>query len=144
MNESTIPSAFNKAAKRQDETQAILDNFSKRGRKQIAKTKARKALKTEVLPPTDETAKPLFAIKPLDEAGVNVMSFDVENFLHHFDGTDISEEEKVEVLNALWQIMCRFVELGFGMDSHSLACEQNSKPPRPNSSDVLNLDNPKD
>jgi len=144
MNESTIPSVFNKAAKRQDETKAILDNFSHRGRKQIAKTKARKALKTEVLPPTKDRDKPLFAIKPLADAGINVMSFDVENFLHHFDGAEITEDEKVEVLNALWQIMCRFVELGFGMDSHSLACEQSKKSSRQDSDDVITLDNPKD
>ncbi len=52
---------------------------------------------------------------------------DIEKYIHQFDGYDLSEDQKIEILKSLWQIMSCFVELGFGLDSVSLACAQNGK-----------------
>jgi len=73
-----------------------------------------------------------------------VMTLDVEKYLHQFKDFAMTEEEKVEVLNQLWNIMCRFVELGFGMDSHSIACAKQEKKPRIKDGNLIDLDNPKD
>ena len=87
------------------------------------------------------------AIISLDPAKVgyaSVMTLDVEKYLHQFKDFVMTEEEKIEVLNQLWNIMCRFVELGFGMDSQSLACEQKAKTPRIKDGVLVNLDNPEE
>lgn len=36
------------------------------------------------------------------------MTLDVENYLHHLDGMDLSEAEKIEFIRTLWLIaQCR-------------------------------------
>jgi len=135
MDESTLTPAFNKIAPRQDTTKAIYEEFEARGRKQIAIAKTCK-------PPTlPQRSDPLFAIKPLENTDLNVMSFDAEQFLHHFEGMEISEEDQKDVLYALWQIMCRFVELSFGMESHNLTCGQTGKK-APRNEDIMINSNP--
>ena len=47
-------------------------------------------------------------------------NFDVEKYLAQVKDFDMTEEEKRELLAILWDIMCRFVELGFGLDSISM------------------------
>lgn len=56
-------------------------------------------------------------------------NFDAEKYLAQAKDFDMSEEEKVELLTILWDIMCRFVELGFGLDSISILGEQISQKP---------------
>ncbi len=56
-------------------------------------------------------------------------NFDVEKYLAQAKDFDMSEEEKVELITILWDIMCRFVELGFGLDSISILGEQISQKP---------------
>lgn len=45
------------------------------------------------------------------------LSLDIDKYRHHVEHFDISEEQQVALLQALWSIMRGFVELGFGVDS---------------------------
>ncbi len=45
---------------------------------------------------------------------------DVRKFLPDLDELEISEEEKIEFLYILADIMCRFVDLGFGEDAATI------------------------
>ncbi|GJL93844.1 MAG: hypothetical protein DHS20C05_02490 [Hyphococcus sp.] len=45
---------------------------------------------------------------------------DVRKFLPDLDELEISEEEKIEFLYILADIMCRFVDLGFGEDATTI------------------------
>ena len=45
------------------------------------------------------------------------LEFDVEDYKPYLDGFDLTDEQAEELLHTLWQIMSRFVELGFGVDS---------------------------
>jgi len=38
------------------------------------------------------------------------MTLDVENYLHHLDGMDLSEAEKIEFIRTLWLIAQCFVD----------------------------------
>ena len=43
-----------------------------------------------------------------------VVSVDVEKYKAFLDGSDMTESQKEEFLQALWSIVVTFVELGFG------------------------------
>ena len=45
------------------------------------------------------------------------LAFDKEKYLPELEGTDLSEEQKIEMLQALWSIIEAFVDLGFGANS---------------------------
>ena len=45
------------------------------------------------------------------------LAFDKEKYLPELEGTDLTEEQKIEMLQALWSIMEAFVDLGFGVNS---------------------------
>lgn len=53
--------------------------------------------------------------------------FDINYYLDMASGFDMSEEEKIELLTILWDIMKRFVELGWGVDSVTLLDDENTK-----------------
>jgi hypothetical protein len=42
---------------------------------------------------------------------------DVEQYLPEVEGRFDSEEEAIEFLRTLWNIMCAFVDIGWGVDS---------------------------
>ena len=44
------------------------------------------------------------------------LEFQAERYLADLDDFDLSREQKTELLDALWQIMRTFVELGVGSD----------------------------
>lgn len=44
-------------------------------------------------------------------------ALDVEQYLPEVEGRFDSEEEAIEFLHTLWNIMCAFVDLGWGVDS---------------------------
>jgi len=46
-------------------------------------------------------------------AGRPALSFDAQEFCHHLADCDWTEEQKVEFIEALWQIVVSFVDLGF-------------------------------
>jgi len=43
------------------------------------------------------------------------LTFDIEEFQHHLDGSNLTDAEKEELLKTLWEIICEFVFLGFGV-----------------------------
>lgn len=45
------------------------------------------------------------------------LSFDAQKYMHHADGLDLTDAQKIEFLRTLWTIMSAFVDLGFGVDS---------------------------
>ena len=91
--------------------------------------------------------KPIFTQSKL---GLSVSDFDLDVFMGDFDDFDMTEDEKREVLHALFEIMCRFVEIGFGLDSHSIAlkdrqaCESIDKETPANSANLLSLEEMKE
>lgn len=48
---------------------------------------------------------------------VSTLAFDKEKYLPELEDTDLTEEQKIEMLQALWSIMEAFVDLGFGVNS---------------------------
>lgn len=55
-----------------------------------------------------------------DTPEVNPPDCDMDKYMKMADEFDMSDEEKRELLTTLWDIMQRFVELGFGLDSVSI------------------------
>lgn len=47
----------------------------------------------------------------------STLSFDPERYLEHAKDFQMSEAEKTEFLQTLWDIMATFVRLGFGVES---------------------------
>jgi hypothetical protein len=50
------------------------------------------------------------------------MTVDVERYQAYLDGSNMSETEKEEFLQALWKIIVNFVELGFGVHPLQEVC----------------------
>ena len=50
------------------------------------------------------------------------LSVDVERYQAYLDGSDMSQAEKEEFLQALWQIIVSFVDLGFGIHPLQEVC----------------------
>lgn len=48
---------------------------------------------------------------------VSVAVFDEEKYLPELADADLTEEQKIAMLQALWSIMQAFVDLGFGVNS---------------------------
>ena|GEM_PF-3743780 len=46
-------------------------------------------------------------------APLGTLSFDPNEFMHHVESLDLSEEEKLELLDCVWQIMSSFVAWNF-------------------------------
>lgn len=84
--------------------------------------------------------------KPPDKANLStpLIEFDLEKYLAAFECEDMTQEEAEAVLTALWEIMCRFVELGFGIDAGSLACGENGNSDRLSDADLLCLNQPQE
>lgn len=54
----------------------------------------------------------------------NILSVDLSRFGHHLDHWDVSEYEKAEYLGLVWQIVCQFVDLGYGIHPLNAAAQQ--------------------
>ena len=52
-----------------------------------------------------------------NEQSVGVLPLDVKKYQSHLEDFDMTEEQKLELLETLWSIMAAFVDLGFGRDS---------------------------
>lgn len=48
-------------------------------------------------------------------------TLDLERYLPEVEGHFASDEEAAEFLRTLWDIMCAFVDLGWGVDSIQIA-----------------------
>jgi len=57
-----------------------------------------------------------------DASAKPTMTVDVERYQAYLDGSNMSETEKEEFLQALWQIIVSFVELGFGVHPLQEVC----------------------
>jgi hypothetical protein len=54
------------------------------------------------------------------------LTLDVELYQHYLDNADLSEEQKIELLETLWQIICGFVQMGFIVHPVQQALSENS------------------
>jgi len=55
-----------------------------------------------------------------------ILELDIGKYLPQFDCYDMSEKEKIDCLEALWELMCRFVEMGFNSYDEELPKKQNN------------------
>ncbi len=69
------------------------------------------------------------------------LSIDWDAYLPFLENEDISEEQKRELIEALWSIMVSFVDLGFGIHPIQQVCGQDMSLAELPAADVLNLDN---
>lgn len=65
------------------------------------------------------------SILDFDDDGAPRLSIDWEEFAHHLEDSDLSDEQKREFIETLYEIMLSFVDLGFGIHPVQQACEQN-------------------
>lgn len=59
-----------------------------------------------------------------DDIAAQAPRFDYETYAHFLEDTDLSESQKHEALETLWNIIVQFVELGFGV--HPVQQAQNA------------------
>jgi len=57
----------------------------------------------------------------MSEAVADAPALDLERYLPEVEAHFCSDEEAIEFLRTLWNIMCAFVDLGWGVDSLQLA-----------------------
>jgi hypothetical protein len=57
-----------------------------------------------------------------DASAKPIITVDVERYQSFLDDTDLTEPQKAEFLQALWQIITNFVELGFGVHPLQEVC----------------------
>lgn len=65
--------------------------------------------------------------KSFDDSARPVLTVDIGKYQALLDDCDLSEEQKEEVLRALWSIVVTFVELGFGVHPLQEVCGQDSE-----------------
>ncbi len=54
----------------------------------------------------------------------HALTLDVEKYEHYLANADMTEAEKQEFLQALWDIIVSFVDMGFGIEPTQTACGQ--------------------
>lgn len=59
-----------------------------------------------------------------DTSSKPMIAVDVEKYQAYLDGSDMTDKEKEQFLQSLWQIIVGFVELGFGVHPVQEACEK--------------------
>ncbi|MFA3920698.1 hypothetical protein [Ruegeria hyattellae] len=82
-----------------------------------------------------------------DTSANPILSVDVERYQQYLDDTDLSEAEKAEFLQSLWQVIISFVELGFGVHPLQEVCGKNTGTcslSTDDDSDAVSLETPKD
>ena len=65
------------------------------------------------------------------------LKLNLDEFLGDLDGEDLTEEQKVEVLSALWEMMRTFVEIGWDVSQLQLFGDQPSENSGPDSVNML-------
>lgn len=68
------------------------------------------------------------------------LTIDWDAYLPFFEDEDIPEEQKRELIEALWSIMVSFVDLGFGIHPAQQVCGKDVSLPEPMRPDVLDLE----
>ena len=69
------------------------------------------------------------------------LTIDWDAYLLFFESEDISEEQKREMIEALWTIMVSFVDLGFGIHPVQQVCGQDVSLSELPAADVINSNN---
>lgn len=59
-----------------------------------------------------------------EDAAKRIMTLDVEKYQRYFDDSSLSEEEKLQFLEAMWTIILCFVDLGFSVEPSEKSCGQ--------------------
>jgi hypothetical protein len=67
------------------------------------------------------------------------LTIDWDAYLPFFEDENISEDQKREMIEALWSIMVSFVDLGFGIHPIQQACGKDISLAEMPAADVLNL-----
>lgn len=55
------------------------------------------------------------------------LPFDWKKYEHFLENSDLSDDDKRKLLEAMWSIIVGFVDLGFGIHPYQQACEQELK-----------------
>jgi len=82
---------------------------------------------------TNDTEKIKQAISAPDKAGLNpmndqpVITVDYEEFAHLIDNPDLSEDQRQEFLQAIWNIIVAFIDFGFDVHPVQLALNASGK-----------------
>lgn len=69
-----------------------------------------------------ETEPPQIAGAPDSSSPTSSVRLDVSRYLHMIDDPALSDDQKRQMLEALWSIMVAFVDLGFGIHPVQQAC----------------------
>lgn len=56
------------------------------------------------------------------------MDFDPTPYMHHLADMSLSDEQKTELLETMWQIMLHFVDLGLGITPMQQAMDKSIQP----------------
>ncbi|WP_316364635.1 hypothetical protein [Candidatus Thiodiazotropha sp. CDECU1] len=67
-------------------------------------------------PDSDKTNRTL----PVEDGALPPLTLDPEQYREHLEEFGLSREQENELLEALWNILYTFVEIGFGLDSVQL------------------------
>lgn len=73
------------------------------------------------------------------ETAPPTLTIDWDAYLPFFEDDDISEEQKHELIEALWSIVVSFVDLGFGVHPIQQACGKTDDELSDLPSDLLSL-----
>jgi len=73
------------------------------------------------------------------ETAPPTLTIDWDAYLPFFEDDDISEEDKHELIEALWSIVVSFVDLGFGVHPIQQVCGQGNDPLSDVPPDLLSL-----
>lgn len=65
------------------------------------------------------------------------MSFNPANHLHHFEGYDLTEAEKLDLIEAVRTMMEGFVDLAFGTTSEEITLDYQRKERASSPSDLV-------
>lgn len=70
-----------------------------------------------------------------------IVTVDVEKYQHYLDGSNMTDRQKAEFLQALWSVMVTFVELGFRVHLLQEVCGKGGGCALPNVTGEFNLVN---
>lgn len=79
-----------------------------------------------------------------DASAKPIITVDVERYQSFLDDTDLTEPQKAEFLQALWQIITNFVELGFGVHPLQEVCGKDAQTSPRNAFEAVCSDEPQE
>lgn len=62
-----------------------------------------------------------------DTSSKPIVTVDVEKYQSYLDGSDMTDAQKEEFLQSMWQIIIGFVELGFGVHPLQEVCGKDTE-----------------